>query len=79
MVRGGVRESAAPPTVELHVPVSDLDPVILRNEASKCRRLAATMRKELDVAMLERLAIEYEALAAEAESASSRRILTSIG
>ena len=51
--------------------VIDLDPVILNNEARKCRRLAATMSSAEDVAMLERLAIEYESLALEAESARS--------
>ena len=49
----------------------ELDPVILNNEARKCRRLAATMNSADDVAMLERLATEYETLASEAERARS--------
>ena len=49
----------------------ELDPVILNNEARKCRRLAATMNSADDIAMLERLAIEYETLASEAERSRS--------
>lgn len=51
--------------------VIDLDPVILNNEARKCRKLAATMNSADDAAVLERLAVEYEALASEAERARS--------
>jgi hypothetical protein len=49
----------------------ELDPVILRSEARKCRRLADSLSRPDDAAMLVRLAHEYEALAGEAESARS--------
>ncbi len=42
--------------------VIDLDPLILRNEARKCRRLIGAVSNAQDVAMLNRLAVEYEAL-----------------
>lgn len=53
--------------------VIDLDPVILNNEARRCRRLAATLKSADDIAMLQRLALEYETLASEAESARARQ------
>lgn len=49
--------------------LTDLDPVILRSEARKCRRLAETLESPGNIIMLGRLALEFEALATEAESA----------
>ena len=51
----------------------DLDPVILRHEASKCRLLTKEVRTGRDTAMLARLAIEFEALASQVENAQAHR------
>ena len=51
----------------------NLDPVNLRNEARKCRSLTKELRTGRDIAMLARIASEFEALASEAESARMDR------
>lgn len=53
--------------------MTQLDPVILRNHAAKCRRLASTLGNAEDVAQLCALADEYDALATDSERIKARR------
>lgn len=54
--------------------LADLDPIILRTEARRCRRLADILPKAEDIALLGRLAVEFERLAGEAERARSAQL-----